>query len=178
MTDNNADVSVFESPAGGLRTMLDEAAAEDRLWSETDLGDVLRHQWAAPLAVDLGGMEARQAERLELLAASKGLLLRSFGDLMSNAHPPLALLELTKEFAKRCLHSPHAALPDDVARVMYFASIAAALAHAGRRISKLADDDIVAGIDWALSKSWVSDDARAVLKAGRDALLSAEGNVS
>ena len=162
--------TILDCPSPGIRALLDETAAEDRLWSSDDLRDVFGHQWSAPLAVDLGGLGDAFAGRVKTLAASKGLLLQSFGDLLAHQRPPLELLVLTKEFAKRCLSSPHSALPHDIARVLYFASIAAALSRCSRRITTLGDQRIEQGIAWALSRTWLAEEARAVLEAGQRAL--------
>ena len=159
--------SVLDVPVDNMRGFLEEATHEDRAsWSEDDLKSIFGHQWSTPLSVDLGGLDAVLAERVRTLATAQGLLLRSFGDLLRHPNPPLALLELTKEFAKRSLYSPCPAIPHDVARALYFTSIAAALSHCERRITTLNDDDIAAGISWALSCDWVTDDARTVLLAG------------
>lgn len=170
----NARHSLTDASSSDMRLFLEEVEAEDHLWSDADLGDVLSHQWTTPLEVDLSGMEGAISERVELLTESKGLLLRSFGDLMEHPNPPLELLELAKEFAKRCICSPHSPIPHDVARVLYFASIATALCRRGKRITTLSDNDVVDGIRWSLSRDWLSAGARNVLTSGRDALKDAE----
>jgi len=162
--------SVLASPVAGIRTLLDETADEERLWSDEDLRDVLAHQWSAPLGIDLAGLDEGTAGDVALAAMSGGQTLRSFEDLLEHPDPPLELLELAKEFAKRCLGSPHSAIPQDVARVMYFAGIAAALGHCGRRITSLSDESIANGIRWALAKDWLAQGPRNVLLLGLDAL--------
>ncbi len=163
--------SIIDASSAGVRGLLEETAEADRpTWSRDDLAAVFGHQWTAPLAVDLGGLDETLAERVRTLATAKGLVLRSFGDLLHHENPPLALLELSKEFAKRSLYSPYATIPNEVARVLYFASIAAALSHCSRRISTLSDDEIANGIRWALSRDWLTDGAREVLSAGLEAI--------
>ena len=169
--------SILDSSPGRLRGLLDDTSAEDRLWSADDLQDIFVHQWSAPLALDLGGLDDAHATQVETLATSKQLLLRSFGDLLKHERPPLALLELSKEFAKRCLNSPHSTIPHDVARVLYFASIAAALSRCGRRISELSDARIISGISWALSREWLAEEARDVLSSGLEALRDPESSL-
>ncbi|MBL7076097.1 MAG: hypothetical protein ISS31_01370 [Kiritimatiellae bacterium] len=167
---NRPQPSILDAPPAGIRSLLNDTAAEDQLWSDSDLQDVFAHQWKAPLAMDLGGLDDAFAQRVEMLASSKNLLLRSFGDLLTHERPPLPLLKLTKEFAKRCLNSPHSVVPHDVARVLYFASIAVALGRCRRRISTLSDDSIVDGIRWALSREWLAPEACDVLRSGLEAL--------
>ncbi|MBT3295413.1 MAG: hypothetical protein HN383_09095 [Verrucomicrobia bacterium] len=167
---NDPQHSILDTPPAGIRSLLDDAAAEDRLWSPNDLQDVFAHQWSAPLALDLGGLDDAFASRVEMLASSKHLLLRSFGDLLTHDRPPLPLLKLAKEFAKRCLNSPHSVIPHDVARVLYFASIAAALSGCQRRISTLDDERLAAGLRWAMAREWLAPEARDVLRSGLEAL--------
>ncbi len=166
--------SVLDVPVDSVRGFLEETADADHAsWSEDDLKAIFGHQWSTPLSVDLGGLDESQADRVKMLATAKGLVLRSFGDLLRHPNPPVALLKLTKEFAKRSLYSPCPAIPHDVARVLYFTSIAAALDHCKCRISTLSDDDIATGITWALSCEWITDGARRVLRAGLSAIQDA-----
>ncbi|NQU39442.1 MAG: hypothetical protein HQ523_05770 [Lentisphaerae bacterium] len=162
--------SILDAAPTRVRELLDCAAAETLLWSTDDLRDVFDHQWATPLAMDLGGLGQAMAEQVETLAVSKQLLLRSFGDLLEHERPPLALLQLSKEFAKRCLHSPHSTIPHDVARVLYFTTIAAALSRCGQRISSLSDARILEGIAWSLDCDWLAEKARTVLRSGQQTL--------
>jgi hypothetical protein len=172
VTTSNVN-AVFESPAAGLLAFLEAAEPGDSGWGSTAPGAVFRHQWAAPLVVDLAGLR-EGGKVMAPLAQSEGLVLRTFGDLLNHPHPPASLLLLAKEFAKRCLYSPLSAIPHDVARVLYFACIAAALARAGRRISELGDEALTAGMRWAVGRRWINDGARAVLREGIAAL--AHGN--
>ncbi len=140
------------------------------MWGDEDLGAVLRHQWAAPLAADLGGLEETSASRTTVLASSRSLVLGSFGNLLTHTQPPVELLALVKDFAKRCLSSPLSTVPHDVARVLYFASIASALIRCDQRITVLSDGELAAGMRWCLAQDWLNDDARDVLAAGLGAV--------
>jgi hypothetical protein len=167
--------SVLDVPVDSMRGFLEETTDTDQAsWSEQDLQAIFGHQWSTPLSVDLGGLDESLAERVKTLATAQGLLLRSFGDLLRHPNPPVALLELSKEFAKRSLYSPCPTIPHDVARVLYFTSIAAALSHCDRKISTLTDAEIATGIRWALSCEWVTDDARTVLESGLAVVQDAE----
>jgi hypothetical protein len=81
-------------------------------------------------------------------------------------------LALTKEFAKRNLYSPLSAIPHEIARVLYFASIGVALSRCGQRITTLKDEEIVAGLTWALSQDWLAEDARQVIASSLQAITS------
>ncbi len=163
--------SVLDVPMDAMRGFMEQTAEPDApSWSEGDLKAIFGHQWSTPLAVDLSGLDATLADRVALLASSHGLVLNSFGDLLGHPNPPLALLELTKEFAKRSLYSPCPSIPHDVARVLYFTSIAAALGHCQRKITTLDNAEVATGIKWALACDWLTDDAKAVLESGLEAL--------
>jgi hypothetical protein len=77
------------------------------------------------------------------------------------------LLELTRRFAKACRSRTGAPLPDEIATVLYFASIVAAMLRCGRRISKLDDEALVHALDWALDQPWLDASMRDLLCRGR-----------
>jgi hypothetical protein len=164
--------SILDVPVDAMRGFMEQTSKTDEvLWSEEDLKSIFGHQWSTPLVVDLGGLDDALADRVSMLSSSQGLLLRSFGDLFRHENPPLPLLELSKDFAKRSLYSPFPSIPHAVARVLYFSSIAAALSHCHSKITTLSSEDIKIGIEWALSCDWVTEEARSVLHAGLDVIL-------
>lgn len=171
-------ISLFNTDSSRLRGFLRQAARADEpdCWTASDLAAVFKHQWAAPLGVDLSALEARAAERLKTVAEARGLVLNSFGDLFRHEHPPLALLEMSKDFAKRNIYSENRVLPRHVARVLYFLSIASALARCRVRISSLSDDELRTGLSWAASCDWIPDDARQILTRALDALARKEAD--
>lgn len=73
------------------------------------------------------------------------------------------MLTLAKEFAKTHIHSEHAAIPHDVAVVLYFSTIAAALCHAGVRITTLDDSKLADGLKWCLARDWLEPSIRQLL---------------
>ena len=161
--------SLFNAPGSLVRDFLD--AADDDVggcWEASELRAVFTHQWLAPLAVDLGDYGSALGASV---SAGDGPRLRSFADLMLHERPPLVLLNLTKEFAKRNLYSTRSAIPTDIARVLYLVSIAAALRCYRKRISTLGVGALCEGLRWALAREWVHEDATQVLREGLDALL-------
>jgi len=50
---------------------------------------------------------------------------------------------------------PDSSLPNDVAAVLYYLSIAAAYVRLGRRISQLGDAELKRGLVWCKGKPWV-----------------------
>ncbi len=141
--------------ANGLLTLLNEMDPGEPLWSGDDLTTILDHQLQAPLIVDLGSMQGVDSEHVRQLASARGLVLRSFEDLLGHSNPPLQLLVLTKEFAKRNLISPRSAIPREVARILYFSCIASAMVHSRKVISQLGTDELMEGFSWCLQRPWL-----------------------
>ena len=154
-----------------LATLLDlDPDGADRLWSDEELGAVLRHPMTLPLQVDLVNLERGLAVKVRNLAESQGLTLKSFGNLLAHPHPPVELLKVTKDFAKACRLSPRGALPKEIATVLYFASIAAAMVRCRRRITGLSDAGLADGLRWILARPWLDAPTRTLLEEGLAAL--------
>lgn len=134
-----------------------------RVWRPEELGAVFRHQMAAPVSVDLGCLDPGVSGKLKTLTDASGLLLKSFRDLFQHPAPPVELLRLVKEFAKFNRDQPESLLPPEVASVLYYLSIAAALARWGERISALSDEELQRGFGWAMSQNWMDEPARELL---------------
>src|SRR5262249_18508201 len=94
-------------------------------------GVLLRRLLSTPVPVDLRVLEPETAEKLRSWADAQGLILKSFGDLLAHPHPLLELLEFVKDFAKENRTDAESPLPREVATVLYYACIAAALARCG-----------------------------------------------
>lgn len=138
-----------------LAELLEVDGSRDRVWHDDELAAVYRHQLSAGIRCDLAGLNARLADQVKLLASSTDLILKSYADLFHHPNPPVELLVLVKDFAKRCRLSSESALPPDIAAVLYYQSIACALVRCRRRITKLSDDELREGLTWGLSRSWL-----------------------
>jgi len=93
------------------------------------------------------------------LSGSEPLLLDSFEALFRHAHPPMALLISSKDFAKANLIGyRQSRLPWPVSRVIYLASIAKAHLRWGVRITRLSDRQLLKSMRWAAGQSWLSDE--------------------
>ena len=135
-------------------------------WRPEELGAVFRHQMTAPVQFDLAGFDPSFAARIHLLADAQGLLVRSFRDLFQHPHPPVALLEAVKDFAKRAAVSREAVLPKAIARMLYYLAIVTALVRCDKRITSLKNREILRGLRWALAQEWLEGETRAVLEEG------------
>jgi len=156
-----AHKSIFDTDRRQLASLLDMRADDaERLWKDEELGALLRHQMTAPMQVDLINLERGLALKVRSLAESLGLTLKSFGDLLAHPNPPLELLKITKDFAKACRLSPNSPMPREIASVLYFTSIAAALVRCRRRITGLTNEALAEGFRWVLSRPWLDAPTR------------------
>jgi len=135
-----------------------------RIWQPDELAAVLRHQLSAPVEFDLASMTPGERARLKTLAASRGLLVRSFKDLLHHPNPPIELLKMTKEFARANREHPDAFLPAEIATVLYFGSIAAAMTRCRECITELDEPALRKGFSWVLEQQWVDEPTRAVFQ--------------
>lgn len=131
-----------------------------RVWTEAELGAVLEDQLMSPVQFDLGAMDIGNAGRLRELSMEDGLLLASLRGLFQHDRPPLELLDLTKGFAKSCLQAADPPVPREVARVIYYLSIATAMYRLSHRISTLDDRALRKGFEWAGRQAWVDSGSK------------------
>ena len=147
--------SVSDTDPLRLVPLIEMEMDEDRIWEADELAAVLKHQLTAPLSVDLGTLGRGAAGRVKLLAEAEELTLKSLGDLLHHAHPPIELLKLAKRFAKACVLNKNGPLPHDIALVIYYACIVVAMTRCRRRITGLSDDTVRRGLEWGLAQKWV-----------------------
>jgi hypothetical protein len=155
MSEFDSAGTLSKSPPKSLAAFLAAGEERARLWQPEELGAIFRHQMSAPILMDLGGLDPATAGRLKTLSNAQSLLLKSFLDLFLHPVPPIELLTLSKDFAKGNMEHPDSSLPNEVAAVLYYVSIASALARLDRRISQLSDTELKRGLEWAKSKAWV-----------------------
>jgi hypothetical protein len=163
MSELDSSAAVFKSGAKRLAALMETGAEQARLWGPDELAAIFRHQMSAPVLVDLGGFDPGTAVRLKTLSEAQGLLLKSFSDLFHHPSPPIALLKLTKEFAKANMDHPESGLPTEIVSVLYYASIAAALVRLDARISRLKEADLRRGLLWAKDQAWIDEETKALL---------------
>ena len=144
-------------------------------WSADEVAAIYRHELTAPLHVELGALDAVTARRLKLVSASNGLLLRSMGELLHHPNPPVELLAMVKDFGKASLDHPDSPLPREVAGVLYWSAIAAALVRAGQRITSLPDAKLRDGFNWTAQFAWLDEAGRALLRHAAERLETSGG---
>jgi len=161
---------VPDGDASLLTRMMDLDASKLSLWESEDLAAIFQHQLSAPVDFDVGGTNATLTQRIRTLGSMQGPLIESFRDLLHHPCPPIELLEMTKRFAKACRNRPGGPLPDEIATVLYLLSIVVAMIRCGKRISKLDNQGLRYGLDWALGQTWLDEPTRKLLDEGRRAV--------
>jgi hypothetical protein len=163
MSEFDSAAALGKSPPKSIAAFLAAGSERVRLWRPDELSAIFRHQMSAPILVDLGGFDPATALRLKTLSDAQSLLLKSFSDLFHHPVPPLELLSLTKDFAKANMDHPDSSLPQEVAAVLYYASIATALVRLDSRITQLKDEELKRGLSWAGQLPWLDGQTRELL---------------
>ena len=112
---------------------------------------------------------------LTALADSQGLLLKSIGDLLNHPHPPVKLLVMLKDFAKRLMEHPDSPLPREVASLLYWSAIASGLSRGKVRLTSLDSEKLLAGLRWAASQSWVERPIIELIRSAEASVLERGG---
>jgi hypothetical protein len=149
-----------------------EFAQSDRPWQPGELSAVLRHQLAAPLEFgpDLGMNGTVPPIALKESRpdpGTPGQSLVSIGDLLRHPHPPIGLLEQLKAFAKAQAIDPHHVIPHEIAAVLYYAAIFAALLRCDRRITDLDNESLQRGLAQFLECTWLDEFTSALFADGK-----------
>jgi len=142
--------------AGSLGSLLDASESTGAGWTAADYGSLLEHQLAARLSDDLSRFFT------DVPAAIAGIENHTFRELLGTPCPSLPALKMVRHFAKQLITGNDGTYPDEVARVLYFASIAAAQVHGGERITKLEPVQLREGYAWARYQPWLTVDLRAL----------------
>jgi hypothetical protein len=136
---------------------------DGELFSESEFGEMLEHLLASPLTFDMPALDQRLAGVLSGLQPKGRKTFATFGDVFTRENPPVELFLLIKDFAKASLSSADAPLPQSIANVLYFASIAGAEVRCGVRITKLDEGVAKQGFKWVASRKWVKGVLREVV---------------
>jgi hypothetical protein len=155
---SDAKDRVFRTEPRRLACLLDLTEIVTQPWRTQELSAILKHQLSAPIESDLAQEEASNggiAQRVNVL---------TFGDLFHHPAPPIELLRSVKDFAKSNRNHPASAIPNEIATLLYFASIAVAWKRCGQRITSLSEREIREGIAWTLAQDWVDSRTKSLLR--------------
>ena len=143
-----------------LSQMLSLDGEATGLWQAEDLRDILRHQLDVPLDMELLLHEAPTSAGTRKDPTTAERAYPSLAALLADTDAPLPLLKRLKDYTKAASNSPDSPLPEEIATVLYFAAIAAALVRHTQRISGLGNDGLKWGFSWAMGETWVADEMR------------------
>ena len=146
-----------------LSLLADRTADDQELWRPEEFGAIFRHQLTAPLRTDLAGLAPQLGEKLAGLRTPAGRPVDTFDDLFTHPAPPVALLELVKEFAKTSRRSGRRQLPPEVASMLYYLAIGIALLRCDHRLTRLSGPALREGFRWASAQSWADEATRDLL---------------
>jgi hypothetical protein len=90
---------------------------------------------------------------------------RTFREVLKHPSPPLGLLRLIKYFAKAQLRQSDGPIPSEVAKALYFCSIAAAQRRHGQSITKLDAGELRVELDRCLAQPWLDSTVRELLRS-------------
>jgi len=164
VAESASSVDLDESNPSAFAQMLEQRALDDANISTVDLRDVLNHLLASQLA--------------ELEATSPYVPpddARTLREALLDQTTDIELLQELKRFGRRQARTPGDELPADVASVVYFGAMAAALVHQDERISKSADDVLAHGFQLAAQADWVDPAIKALLNQAAARVLGGNG---
>jgi len=135
------------------------------------LGNMLRHCLAVPASEYLRdlGQSAEFAADSPFEGAAMDMTL---GELLQHADPPLGLLIAVKRRARRLMNQGASDMPVEVHRLVYFASIAAALVCHGEQISKSSPEVLRAAWERLAAESYAEEGVRRLFATAQQRLSS------
>jgi hypothetical protein len=150
-----------------LTEFMNRRMAITELWQPGEREAIWQHQLNTQLQVDLEPNRLRSRPSEMLPPEAKIFFKKSFGELLKHPQPPLELLKLIKDFAKRTLNSNPDPQLQEIVTALYYATYAAGLVRHGRRVGKLSGGELARGFAWALKQSWLDDFTRELVLAAK-----------
>ena len=166
---DSTETVFFNRPESLARMLaLDDAVGE--LWSPAEMRVMWQHQLSAPVGVDLGIGAASNTCEPDHSSMLKPFLSRSFGELLADQQPPLALLKQVKDFAKGTFRTGEDAQLRGVGAALYYAAYAAGMVRCQQRLGGMRDGELKRGFKWALSLDWLDEPSRKLIGQASDSL--------
>jgi hypothetical protein len=134
---------IFKSSPLKLAKFLQANESLTESWKESEYSAILDHQLNVPLCV----LPLRLGSTIALRQA-----------LTEGA--PLQTLIVCKEWAKTNLRIVDQTLPPSISIVIYYAAICAAESQHHAHITTISPESLRLGMQWCLSRSWLSRDLR------------------
>lgn len=124
----------FKIEPARLDSLMDVMGRKDPIWEQSELGEVLKHQMAAPLLVEERAFAGAEE--------SKGNPAPTLASLISVPNPPIALLEKVMRVAAVRERRPGHLVPQEISTILRFACIATARVRCGQMIGDV-DEEVL-----------------------------------
>ena len=82
----------------------------------------------------------------------------------------MALLQLTKDFAKQILKESEDPQLKEIAAALYYVSYAAGMTRCGKRLGAMSGHELRGGFEWALARVWIDDRSKTLITEARGLL--------
>jgi len=168
MDDSDSTQTIFMSGPASLARILAQDQPDTALWAEQEMRAMWQHQMRAPIEADLGNVQSPDSNTAGKSPQATTFKGHSFRDLLHDSSPPLALLKMTKDFAKRTLKEADDSQLKEIAAALYYASYAAGMTRCGQRLGGMAQDELSRGFDWALGRVWLDEPTKTLIAEARD----------
>ncbi len=164
MASADSSQTIFLSGPEGLARILSLDEPGTVLWEPEEMKAIWHHQLSVPIESDLSPTPSARAAEPKSSTERRASCVLSYGGLLADPHPPMALLKLTKDFAKQTLQDSDDRQLKEVATALYYASYAAGLTRCGQVPGTLPRAELRRGFKWALEQSWVDEKTRALFQ--------------
>ena len=135
-------------------------AGEDADEAKRDFLDLQLACEVSPSARPADGPSSPEPESFVQTAPHESVTV---GQALLDPRTPLAVLEGIKEIGKRLSSRQDRPVEHDVGTALYYAAIAAALAHHGRKITSWPDRDLADALADVAARAWIPVQIRDVL---------------
>jgi hypothetical protein len=161
--DSDSTQTIFMSGPAGLARILAQDQPEAALWGPEEMRAMWLHQLRAPLEADLATVRSPGSSPLGNSPEALAFKDKSFNDLLLDQKPPLALLKLTKDFAKQTIKDTEDPHLKEIAAALYYCSYAASMTRCGKRLGGMRSHELKGGFEWALGREWLDAQSRALI---------------
>ena len=155
MNDHDTSQTIFMSGPAGLAKILDQNQNDSSLWGPDEMRAMWLHQLRAPLEEDLVAVQSANLAVLRLTPEISAFLDKGFENLLHHSKPPLALLKISKEFAKETFKEAEDPQLKEIAAALYYASYAVGMVAHGQRIGGMSSRELAGGFEWAVRRAWL-----------------------
>lgn len=166
-----------ETKTYDLARMLRAGEVNEMTWSNDELGQLLQEALDEPIPSNWSMPSvSKYADSLDVIdddnipsemETASTIIKPSKRDLILERRFSFGIVEQLKAEAKALRTEESSGVPKEVATVVYFCAIAAALVHYNKRITSLRDAKIVDAFDWCLKRSWMSPDLQSLLEQAK-----------